>query len=97
MLGVCLEVVIALVAGMLVGLVLNKTLSSKRRHQRFKSFVGKLTLFLTYALVFLIGLRISQVLPDILSRGQHVVLALLAFSAIPTLLSFMISYLVLRG
>jgi len=91
-----LEVIMALIAGTLVGLLLNKTLSTER-NQRFTHTIGKLTLSLTYALVFFIGLRISQVLPDILSRGQHVILALLAFSAIPTVASLAISYLVLRG
>ncbi|MEM0474094.1 MAG: hypothetical protein QXS11_02225 [Zestosphaera sp.] len=93
---VSMEVIIALIAGILVGTLLGRALSNKEKNL-LTNIVSKTTLFLTYALVFVIGLRISQILPDIITRGQQVVLVVIAFSTIPAVLSLAISYLTLRS
>ncbi|MEO3993179.1 MAG: hypothetical protein QN229_02560 [Desulfurococcaceae archaeon TW002] len=91
-----MEIVIILAMGVLTGLLISKIINKKENTPLMKN-LGKITLFLTYVLVFMIGLRTSQILPDVLMKGQHVVTAVLAFSAIPTILSFAISYIVLRS
>lgn len=91
-----MEVIIALIAGLLVGVLLSKTLSIREK-KPLTSFAGKLTLFLTYVLVFIIGVRISQILPDILARGHQVLVSVIAFSVVPATLSLVVSYLMLRG
>ncbi len=85
-----------LATGVLAGLLISKVLSKKENTSLMKN-LGRTTLALTYILVFIIGLRTSQVLPDVLMKGLHVVAAVLAFSAIPTILSFAISYIMLRS
>lgn len=91
-----MEVVIALIAGLLVGTLLSRTLGIRGR-KSFVSAAGKSTLFLTYVLVFIIGIRISQIMPEILARGQQVMISVVAFSAVPATLSLVVSYLILRG
>lgn len=92
-----MEVVIALVVGVLAGTLLNRILRDKEKRRSLVSIIGKSTLLLTYVLVFVIGLRISQILPEILTRSHQIILALIAFSAIPAILSLVVSYLILRG
>lgn len=85
-----------LATGVLTGLLINKVFNKKESTSLMKN-LGKVTLVMTYILVFIIGLRTSQILPDVLMKGLHVVAAVLAFSAIPTILSFAISYITLRS
>lgn len=85
-----------LATGVLAGLLINKVFN-KKENTSLTINLGKIALTLTYILVFMIGLRTSQILPDVLMKGQHVVAAVLAFSAIPTILSFAISYIMMRS
>lgn len=83
--------------GVFVGVLISRVISNRERNKSLVDTVGKLTLFLTYALVFVIGLRVSQILPEVLTKGQQIVLALVAFSVTPALLSLVISYLMSRS
>lgn len=94
--GVSLEVIIALIAGLLVGVLLSRTLSIRKK-KSLVGVAGRSTLFLTYVLVFIIGVRISQILPDIMARGQQVLVSVIMFSVVPATLSLVVSYLMLRG
>lgn len=92
-----LEIVVALIVGVLTGVLLSKTLSSKGKTDLLTNIASKSALSLTYVLVFLIGLRISQILPEVLMRGQQVLLTIVALSVMPAVLSLAVSYLMLRG
>ncbi|MGC8975853.1 MAG: hypothetical protein ACP5KB_06640 [Thermoprotei archaeon] len=91
------EVVIALIVGVLTGVLLSKTLGNRGRTELLTNVVSKSTLFLTYVLVFVTGLRISQILPEALIRGQQTVLVIVTLSAMPAVLSLAVSYLMLRS
>lgn len=91
-----MEVIIALIAGLLVGVLLSRTLSIRKKKSLVR-VAGRSTLFLTYVLVFIIGVRISQILPDIMARGQQVLVSVITFSVVPATLSLVVSYLMLRG
>ncbi|MEM2005729.1 MAG: hypothetical protein QW705_04860 [Zestosphaera sp.] len=92
-----MEVVVALCAGIIVGVSINALSRRRSLKDSLRSGLGGIALLMTYTLVFMIGLRVADVLPDILSSGAQVLLTVLMFSAIPTALSLAVAYVIVRG
>lgn len=92
-----MEVIIALGLGVLLGVVVVSFFKGSTLPIRLKAFSGRLTLPLTYILVCMIGLRVAEVLPEVFSRGSQALLIATALSAIPTLASLVLTYLLIRG
>ncbi len=92
-----MEVVIILGLGVLLGVAVVSSFKDGTLPIRLKSFSGRLALLLTYVLVYIVGLRVAEVLPEILSRGSQALLITMALSAIPTLASLVLTYLLIRG
>lgn len=92
-----MEVIIALCLGLLLGVLINRLSYGRPLKSKLKDPAGRAALLMTYALVFMIGLRVADVLPNILSGGSQVLLAILTFSAIPTVFSLVVAYVLIRS